>query len=184
MKNNGSELGAAANTGTRINSNELRPRGPNQAINRRLRQSSRVPARETINAIGRINSTAAAKTNIGQLATRKPFQISELPNSTKVKSSAISAVVWPYSRKQSHSSTSSAAIVKPAAKAARNPLPCTPPLPREPKTPHPKNRATHSRAHPVLRRIISSAPIASNPTARPAPGPSRNKSNPMRANSL
>ena len=37
----------------------------------------------------------------------------DVPNSTNVNSSAISAVVSPYSRKQSHNSTSSAEIVKP-----------------------------------------------------------------------
>jgi hypothetical protein len=74
-------------------------------------------------AIGRINSTATAKRKIGQLSTVTPLQINELPNRTKVKRSVISAVVWPYSRKQSQSSTSSAAIVIPAAKAARKPLP-------------------------------------------------------------
>jgi hypothetical protein len=123
MENKGSVPGTAAKTGTRIKSSELSPRGPNQAIKRRLRKSSRVPAREIKKATGRINSTAIANRKTGQLSTVSPLQINELPNRTKVKRSVISAVVWPYSRKQSQSSTSSAAIVIPAAKAARKPLP-------------------------------------------------------------
>ena len=53
----------------------------------------------------------------------RPLQINDDPNSTNVKSNAISAVVSPYSRKQSHSSTSIADTVSPAANAARYPLP-------------------------------------------------------------
>ena len=68
--------------------------------------------------------TKAAKSSVAPLITVKPLQISEVPKSTKVKRSIISAVTPPYSRKQSQSSTSSAAMVKPAANAARNPLPC------------------------------------------------------------
>src|SRR5437870_3855594 len=123
MKNRGSVPGTAAKTGSRIKRSELRPRGPNQAIKRRLRKSSLVPARETKKAMGRINTTVTAKRKTGQLSTVNPLQMSELPNRTKVKRSVISAVVSPYSRKQSQSSTSRAAIVIPAAKAARNPLP-------------------------------------------------------------
>src|SRR5207249_5457995 len=123
MKNRGSVPGTVAKTGNRIKSSELRPRGPNQAIKRRLRKSSGVPAREAKKAMGRIDTTATAKKKTGQLSTVNPPQISELPKRTKVKRSVISAVVSPYSRKQSQSSTSSAAIVIPAAKAARNPLP-------------------------------------------------------------
>ncbi len=58
-------------------------------------------------------------------AADTPLQMIDVPNSTNVNSSAISAVVSPYSRKQSHNSTSSAEIVSPAAKAAMKPLPCT-----------------------------------------------------------
>ena len=47
------------------------------------------------------------------------IQIKELPSSTNVNRSSISAVTPPYSTKQSQSSTSSAAIVIPAANAAR-----------------------------------------------------------------
>ncbi len=69
-------------------------------------------------------STAMAVNNkTGPSITLRPVQIKELPSSTKVKSKSISAVTAPYSTKQSHNSTSSAAIVIPAANAARNPLP-------------------------------------------------------------
>ena len=55
----------------------------------------------------------------------RPVQMSEVPSATKVSSRNISAAAWPKSRKQSHSSASTAAMVRPAANAARNPLPCT-----------------------------------------------------------
>jgi hypothetical protein len=69
--------------------------------------------------------TAAANKKASGVAVARPCQMSEIPKRTKVKRSAISAVVSPYSIKQSQSSTSSMAIVIPAAKAAMNPLPWT-----------------------------------------------------------
>src|SRR6476469_5614458 len=125
MKNKSSASGTTAKTGTSTKRSELRPRGPNHAINIRLRKSNRVPEREIKNATGRIRSENRLKRATGQLKTVNPLQIRWAPKSTNVKSSAISAVVWPYSRKQSQSSTSSAAMVNPAANAARKPLPWT-----------------------------------------------------------
>src|ERR1041385_5340878 len=60
---------------------------------------------------------------VDQLRPEKPVHINELPKITNVNSNNISAVTPPYSIKQSQSSTSSAAIVSPAANAARKPLP-------------------------------------------------------------
>src|SRR6185503_4272207 len=123
--NNCSLPGTPTNTGSRIKSKELRPRGPNQAIKKQLRRSSLVRDNDKRNTIGRINTAVTAKSTVITLSTSRPCHMSELPNSMKVKSKVISAVVWPYSRKQSHSSTSRAAIVNPAQKAAKKPLPWT-----------------------------------------------------------
>src|SRR5262249_60735943 len=92
-KNKRAGRGTAAKTGSRNKRRELRPRGPNQENKRRLRKSNWVPARETKKAMGRINTTATAKRNTGQLSTVNPLQINELPKRTKVKSRVISAVV-------------------------------------------------------------------------------------------
>ena len=99
--------------------------------------------------------------------------MSELPNRMKVKSNVISAVVWPYSRKQSHSSTSRAAIVKPAQKAAQ-----------EAATMDGFGRRISGKgyAERVQRFVVAThagfaphqferAQIASKPTVTPAPGP-------------
>ena len=66
---------------------------------------------------------ASAKRIVVPDAAEIPPQMIDVPNSTNVNSSAISAVVSPYSRKQSHNSASIADTVRPAAKAAMKPLP-------------------------------------------------------------
>ena len=91
----------------------------------RFLQESLAGNRAGMNASGRARNTAAAKSSVAGPIIPRPFQITEVPKRTKVNIKAISAVVSPYSRKQSQSSTSRAEIVRPAAKAARNPLPCT-----------------------------------------------------------
>jgi len=124
-ENNGSLPGRPAKIGSRMSRRELKPRGPNQAIRSRSFQPKRVPAREVRKAKGRIRIAAAAKAIVRASSRVRPLQMSDPPKRIKVKSNVISAVVSPYSRKQSQSSTSRAAIVIPAANAARKPLPWT-----------------------------------------------------------
>ena len=68
----------------RIKSSELKPRGPNQAINRRLRESRFVQKRDKKNATGRISTTTMANSKVVPLSTSSPCQIRELPNKITV----------------------------------------------------------------------------------------------------
>src|ERR1051326_3029425 len=101
-----------------MSSSELKPRGPNHAIKRHSFDLRRIVESAAKKAITRMSATEIARSSTGQLKTVKPVQMSELPKSTNANSSAISAVVSPYSRKQSQRSRSSAAIVSPAVNAA------------------------------------------------------------------
>ena len=113
------------NTASSTSSSELNPRGPNHAISARLRHEIGAGMSAGKNATGRSSNAATVKTIVAGPITARPPQMIDVPNSTNVKSSAISAVVSPYSRKQSHSSTSITEMVRPAAKAAMKPLPCS-----------------------------------------------------------
>ena len=85
---------------------ELNPRGPKSAISRLSRPVTCALVRTGYNTIVRAKSAITTKTIVGKSMTERPVQISEVPSATKVRSKSISAVASPYSRKQSHSSTS------------------------------------------------------------------------------
>src|SRR5688572_11929986 len=95
--------GTPAKIGRRTRISELRPRGPNHATSHRLRHDSEVVVSAGNRATGRSTITIATNATIWGLRIVRPDQISELPNSTNVNRSAISAVVSPYSTKQSQS---------------------------------------------------------------------------------
>src|ERR671922_774606 len=87
--------GTPAKTGRSTSKRELKPRGPNQAIIRRSARSTPDQASDSRKTGGRTSNTMRANSKVGPVITVNPLQMSELPNSTKVKSNAISAVAPP-----------------------------------------------------------------------------------------
>jgi hypothetical protein len=84
-----------ANTGSRTRSSELKPRGPDQAISRRVGWS--IPIQRSTGSSTRVraSSAMAANSSVAPSATVTPVQMSAAPKATKVKRRNISAVAWP-----------------------------------------------------------------------------------------
>ena len=100
--------GTPAMTGNKTSNSELKARGPNHAMRNRSFQRRFVGSKAGMNATGRAKNTPAVNRSVPGPMMASPVQMSECPNSTNANIRAISAVVSPYSRKQSHNSTSSA----------------------------------------------------------------------------
>jgi hypothetical protein len=84
--------GMPANTGNRIKSNELRPRGPNQATSRR--SLGPIPNFASTGSSTAVRTASARNANriVRASATFNPVQMSHAPNATKVNRRNISEV--------------------------------------------------------------------------------------------
>src|SRR5215207_6140900 len=168
--------GTPSNTTSNPNRSDDKPRGPNQPMNMRARLLTAVRRKTRPMANGRAtNNTTSANASAGTSGIAPASDDSSAPKRTNASSIAISAVISPYSRKQSHKSKSVLTITAPAKNTARKPLPPTtsPPTYAASTVPTPY-RARYSRLMDTRERIVSISQTLTNPTTAPATGPRMN----------